>query len=45
MVFTFKQVLLAYCDANWAGDPLDRKSITSMVVFLGNSHITWSAKK
>ena len=45
MVFTFRKVLLAYCVANQAGDPLDRKSITSMVVFLGNSHITWSAKK
>ena len=38
-------VLSAYCDADWAGDPLDRKSITGMMVFLGNSPITWSAKK
>ena len=45
MVFTFRKVLLAYCVANQASDPLDRKSITNMVVFLGNSHITWSAKK
>ena len=37
--------LSAYCDADWAGDPLDRRSITSMVVFLGDSPITWSAKK
>ena len=37
--------LSAYCDADWAGDPLDRMSITGMVVFLGNSPITWSAKK
>ena len=37
--------LSAYCDVDWAGDPLDRKSITGMVVFLGNSPITWSAKK
>ena len=29
-------VLSAYCDADWAGDPLDRKSKTGMVVFLGN---------
>ena len=27
--------LSAYCDVNWAGDPLDRSSITGMVVFLG----------
>ena len=25
--------LSAYCDANWAGDPIDRRSITGMVVF------------
>ena len=37
--------LSAYCDADWAGDPLDRKSITGMVVFLGHSPVTWSAKK
>lgn len=37
--------LSAYCDANWAGDPSDRSSITGMVVFLGGSPITWSAKK
>jgi len=38
-------VLSSYCDADWAGDPLDRKSITGMVVFFGHSPITWSAKK
>ena len=37
--------LSAYCDADWASDPLDRKSITAMVVFLGSSPITWFAKK
>ena len=37
--------LSAYCDADWAGDPIDRRSITGMVVFLGNSPITWLAKK
>ena len=37
--------LSAYSDANWAGDPIDRHSITSIVVFFGNSPITWSAKK
>ena len=37
--------LLAYCNTDWASDPLDRKSIIGMVVFLGNSPIIWSAKK
>ena len=37
--------LSAYCDADWAGDPIDRSSITGMVVFLGGSPIIWSAKK
>ena len=37
--------LSTYCDANWAGDPFDQKSITGMVVFLGHSPITWSTKK
>lgn len=38
-------VLSAYSDADWAGDPLDKKSISGIVVFLGNSLITWSSKK
>ena len=37
--------LSAYCDANWAGDPVDRRSISSIVVFFRNCPITWSAKK
>ena len=37
--------LSAYSDADWVGDPVDRKSITSIVAFFGNCSITWSAKK
>ena len=37
--------LSAYCNADWAGDPLDHRSITGMLAFLGNSPVTWSAKK
>lgn len=37
--------LSAYCDADWAGDLINRRSITGMVVFLGSSPVTWSAKK
>ena len=37
--------LSAYSDVDWVGDPVDRKSITSIVAFFGNCSITWSAKK
>ena len=38
-------VLSAYSDADQAGDPLDRKSISDILVFLSNFPITWLAKK
>ena len=37
--------LFAYSDSDWAGDPVDRRSLTGMVLFFGNSPISWSAKK
>ena len=37
--------LSPYSDADWDGDPVDRKSITGIVAFFGNCPITWSAKK
>ena len=37
--------LSAFSDANWAGDPNDRRSTSGLLVFLGNNPITWSAKK
>ena len=37
--------LSAYSDSDWAGDPVDRRSLTGMVLFFGNSPISWSAKK
>ena len=37
--------LSTYSDADWAGDSIDHKFITSIVVFFGNCLITWSAKK
>ncbi|GKV50006.1 hypothetical protein SLEP1_g56724 [Rubroshorea leprosula] len=38
-------VLRAYSDANWAGDPFDRRSTTGYCLFLGNSLISWRSKK
>uniref|UniRef100_A0A2N9J170 Reverse transcriptase Ty1/copia-type domain-containing protein n=1 Tax=Fagus sylvatica TaxID=28930 RepID=A0A2N9J170_FAGSY len=32
-------------DADWAGDLCDRRSTSSIIVFLGNNPITWLAKK
>ena len=37
--------LKAFSDADWAGDPNDRRFITGLVVFLGNNSISWFSKK
>lgn len=37
--------LFTYSDADQAGDLVDCRSITSIVLFFGNCLITWSAKK
>ena len=37
--------LKAFNDADWVGDPNDRRSITGLVIFLGNNPISWSFKK
>ncbi|KAG9442993.1 hypothetical protein H6P81_018847 [Aristolochia fimbriata] len=37
--------LLAFSDADWAGDVIDRRSTTGYLVFLGYSPISWRSKK
>lgn len=37
--------LHAYSDADWAGNPDDRRSISGFAIFLGGSLISWSSKK
>ncbi|XP_028093015.1 uncharacterized protein LOC114293182 [Camellia sinensis] len=37
--------LHAFSDADWAGDPTDRRSTTGFCSFLGNSLIAWRSKK
>ncbi|XP_068649615.1 uncharacterized mitochondrial protein AtMg00810-like [Aristolochia californica] len=38
-------VLTSYSDADWAGDPTDRKSTTGYCIILGNSLVAWKSKK
>jgi hypothetical protein len=37
--------LTAFTDSDWAGDPMDRRSTTGLIVFLGHNPITWQSKK
>ena len=34
-----------YCDADWAGDPSDRKSVSGYTAILSGAAISWSSKK
>lgn len=35
----------AYCDADWAACPITRRSVTGYVIKLGESMVSWKAKK
>lgn len=35
----------AYCDSDWSGCPLSRRSLSAYIIFLGDSPIAWRTKK
>ena len=37
--------IVAYTDADWAGNPIDRKSTTGFCMFVGGNLVTWKSKK
>ncbi|XP_049409203.1 uncharacterized mitochondrial protein AtMg00810-like [Solanum stenotomum] len=37
--------ITAYCDADWAACPTTRRSVTGFVIKLGESMVSWKAKK
>lgn len=39
------QKLVGYSDSDWAGDPIDRRSIAGHAFLIGNTAISWSSKK
>lgn len=38
-------IVTAYCDADWAGSQINRRSTSGFGVFLGDNLVSWSAKK
>jgi hypothetical protein len=41
----FSNMLIGFCDADWAGDIDQRKSTSGFVFFLGGGAICWSSKR
>jgi Reverse transcriptase (RNA-dependent DNA polymerase) len=42
---TNKMIIEVYCDADWAGDKLTRRSTTGYVIKVNNSIVSWLSKK
>ncbi|KAK4362332.1 hypothetical protein RND71_017573 [Anisodus tanguticus] len=39
------QLATAYCDADWAACPITRRSVTYFIIKIGDSLVSWKAKK
>jgi Reverse transcriptase (RNA-dependent DNA polymerase) len=37
--------ITGYCDADWAGNPIDRRSTNGYCTFMGGNLVTWKSKK
>lgn len=37
--------IISFSDADWAGEKLDRKSVSGMTIYHGTNLISWSSKK
>ncbi|XP_048429882.1 uncharacterized mitochondrial protein AtMg00810-like [Pyrus x bretschneideri] len=37
--------ITGYCDVDWAGNSIDRKSTTGYCIFVGGNLVTWKSKK
>ncbi|XP_021856709.2 uncharacterized mitochondrial protein AtMg00810-like [Spinacia oleracea] len=42
---TSAATLTAYCDSDWTGCPISRRSTSDYCIFLGKSPVSWKAKK
>ena len=40
-----KEGLIAYADADWASDSIDRKSVTGFIIILAGAPIGWISRK
>ena len=37
--------IVGYCDADWSGSPIDRRSTSGYCVFISGNLVSWNSKK